>query len=71
MQKKLSSWLSLVALVALFTFEAAAQAPAPAAPGTPAAASGQMPGTIRAQPFDRPSGESASKKYGNFDAINR
>jgi len=49
MQTKLSSWLSLIALLALFTFEAAAQGLAPAAPGTPtAAASGQLPATIRA-----------------------
>ncbi len=49
MLTKLSSWLSLFALLALFTFEADAQAPAPAAPGTPAAgATTQLLGTIKA-----------------------
>ena len=45
MQTKLSLWLSLIALLAVFTCEAAAQglAGAPVAP-----ASGQLPGTIRA-----------------------
>lgn len=45
MLTKLSSWLSLFALLALFTFEAAAQAPAgaPTAPGTT-----QLPGSIKA-----------------------
>lgn len=44
MQTKLTSWLSLIAVLALFTLQAAAQGPAPVA----AVASTQMPGTIRA-----------------------
>lgn len=49
MQTKLSPWMSLIAFLALFTFQAAAQPSAPAAAGVPGAApSEQLPGTIRA-----------------------
>jgi hypothetical protein len=48
MHTKLSSWLSLIAILALFTWEAAAQTPAtPAAGSATAAATTQLPGEIR------------------------
>ncbi len=48
MHTKLSSWLSLIALLALFTWEAAAQTPtAPAVGSAAAAATTQLPGTIK------------------------
>lgn len=48
MHTKLSSWLSLFALLALFTWDVAAQAPTtPAAGPATAATSTQMPGTIK------------------------
>ncbi len=48
MHTKLSSWLSLIALLALFTWGAAAQTPAaPAAGAAAATATTQLPGTIK------------------------
>jgi hypothetical protein len=48
MHTKLSSWLSLIALLALFTWEAAAQTPAaPTAGAATAAATTQVPGEIK------------------------
>lgn len=48
MHTKLSSWLSLIALLALFTWEVAAQTPStPTAGAATASATAQMPGEIR------------------------